>query len=52
MKNWFFDQKHSSNAIKDILLKILDNEYNLKEIEGNAVKVIKNNFTWEQSAEN
>jgi len=50
-KTGFLIKKHSSNAIKDILLKILDNEYNLKEIEGNAVKVIKNNFTWEQSAE-
>ena len=50
-KTGFLIKKHSSNAITDILLKILDNEYNLKEIEGNAVKVIKNNFTWEQSAE-
>ena len=50
-KTGFLIEKHSSNAITDVLLKILGNEHNLKKIERNAVKVIRNNFTWDKSAE-
>ena len=50
-KTGFLVEKHSSDAIVDILLKILDNEYELEKIEENAVKIIKGNFTWGKSAE-